>query len=338
MKVFIIAEAGVNHNGCLKLAKKLVDAAVEAKVNCIKFQTFISEELVTKEAQKAQYQKDNHISNSSSQLEMLKKLELSQNEHYELFTYCNKNNIQFLSTPFDLKSIDFLYSLKLGIWKISSGDITNYPFLKKIGSYNQKIILSTGMANIDEINEALKILVCGGTEKEKISLLHCTTEYPTPFSEVNLMAMQTLKNIFNINIGYSDHTLGIEIPIAAVALGAKIIEKHFTLDRKMEGPDHKASLEPFELKEMVKCIRNVEKSIGDGIKKPTKSELKNIPIVRKSIHISKNILKDHIIEHNDLIMKRPGDGISPMNYEKIVGKAVVKDLYINHKLTWEDLA
>ena len=267
-RVFIIAEAGVNHNGSYELAKKLVDAAVDAHVDAIKFQTFISEKCICKNAAKASYQKEN-TNNNENQLEMVKKLELSFDEFTKLKEYCDAKKILFLSTPFDIDSIHFLNSLNIPIFKIPSGEITNYPYLREVGKLKKKVILSTGMSNMDEIREAINVLSENGTED--ISILHCNTEYPTPMEDVNLNAMKTLRKEFKKDIGYSDHTLGIEVPIAAAAIGAKIIEKHFTLDRNMEGPDHKASLEPDELKKMVDSIRNIEKAMGNGKKVISKS-------------------------------------------------------------------
>ena len=277
-KVFIIAEAGVNHNGSLELAKKMIDAAEEAGADAVKFQTFKAEKVVSRYAPKAEYQKKTTTA-GESQLEMIKKLELDAAAHQTLIDYCKKRNIQFLSTPFDFESIDLLNELGLDIFKIPSGEITNMPYLRKIGSLKKEIILSTGMANLGEIEDALDVLTGAGTKLKDITILHCNTEYPTPMQDVNLKAMQTIKYAFpGIHVGYSDHTEGIEVSIAAVAMGATIIEKHFTLDKNMEGPDHKASLEPDELKAMVNAIRNIEKALGNGIKKPSPSELKNKPI------------------------------------------------------------
>lgn len=318
-RTFIIAEAGVNHNGSMELAKKLIDSAVEAGCDCVKFQTFKSENFVSKIAQKADYQK-NTTDSSGNQLEMLKKLELSQDDFVELQKYCADKNILFLSTPFDLESIDFLASLDIPIFKIPSGEITNLPYLRKIAPFKKKIILSTGMSTIDEIEQALEVLK--GCE---ISLLHCTTEYPCPYEEVNLKAIQTLKDKFNLEVGYSDHTQGIEVAIAAVAMGATIIEKHFTLDKNMEGPDHKASLEFNELKQMVIAIRNVEVAIGTGEKKPSFSEIKNIEIARKSIVAKCNINKGEILNEENLTVKRPAIGISPMKWDEIIGTIAKKD-------------
>lgn len=312
-KVFIIAEAGVNHNGSVDLAKSLIDEAVEAKCDAVKFQTFKAENVVSKIAQKAEYQK--HTTGAQeSQLEMIKKLELSYDSFKELNEYCRDKGILFLSTPFDLESIDFLASLEMPIFKIPSGEITNLPYLRKINSYGKKVILSTGMSDLKEIEEALAVLKdCG------VVLLHANTQYPTPVEDVNLLAMKTMADKFGVEVGYSDHTLGIEIPIAAVAIGAKVIEKHFTLDKNMNGPDHKASLEPDELKEMVQKIRNIEKSLGDGKKAPSKSETPNKEIARKSIVAKTKISKGDILSEKNITVKRPGNGISPMKWDEIIG-------------------
>lgn len=319
---FIIAEAGVNHNGSFELAKKLVDKAVWAGADCIKFQTFNSKNLVSKNAQKAEYQKKTTDS-SESQLDMLKKLELSKEEFVELRDYCNQKEIMFLSTPFDLESIDFLASIGVKTWKIPSGEITNYPFLRAIGKRKESVIMSTGMCTLDEVRDTIKVLKDFGTTD--ITLLHCTTEYPAPYDSVNLNAMLTLQNEFAFKVGYSDHTNGIEIPVAAVAMGATVIEKHFTLDKNMEGPDHKASLEPDELKQMVQSIRNVEAALGDGIKKPSEAEKKNIAIARKSIVAACEIKKGEIFTEENLTAKRPGNGISPMNWAEVLGKIAKRD-------------
>lgn len=336
-KVTIIAEAGVNHNGSIELAKQLIDAASEAGANYVKFQTFKTENLVSKAAKKAEYQKKNVNEASDSQYEMLKKLELSIEQHHELIDYCKQKKINFLSTAFDLESIDLLNSLGLQIFKIPSGEITNLPYLKKIGSLGKKIILSTGMCTMKDITDAVRVIINSGTTKENITILHCTTDYPTSMRDVNLSAMQSIKQKFGLPIGYSDHTIGIEVPIAAVAMGAIIIEKHFTIDRSLPGPDHKASLEPAELKAMIMAIRNIEQAIGSSEKHPTLTEKRNILIARKSIHIAKQLDKGHIVEENDLVMKRPGDGISPMLMEQVVGKKVKTNLEEEHKLSWEDL-
>ncbi len=323
-KTFIIAEAGVNHNGSLELAFKLIDAAKEAGADAVKFQSFKADKLVSKKADKAEYRKQT-TDTSESQYEMIKKLELSIDEHKKLIEYCNKIGIQFLSSPFDLDSIDLLNELGLEIFKIPSGEIINLPYLRKIGKLNKNVILSTGMADLGEIEDALDVLIDNGTDKNNITVLHCNTEYPTPFEDVNLRAMVTIKNSFGVKVGYSDHTNGIEIPIAAVALGAEVIEKHFTLDRNMKGPDHKASLEPNELKQMVSAIRNIEKALGSGIKKPSQSELKNKPIVRKSLVAIKEIKKGEKFTEEIIGIKRPGTGISPMRWDEIIGSVAQKD-------------
>lgn len=324
MKTFIIAEAGVNHNGNIELACKLIDVAKEAGADAVKFQTFKAENVVSTLAPKAEYQRK--ITDAEeSHLDMVKKLELNFDDFAKLKKYCDKTDIMFLSTPFDIDSARFLKDLGLEIFKIPSGEITNYLLLKEIGSYRKKIILSTGMADLGEIEDALEVLMANGTRKEDITILHCNTEYPTPFEDVNLRAIITIKEAFKVDVGYSDHTLGIEVPIAAVALGAKVIEKHFTLDKNLPGPDHKASLEPQELKAMVDAIRNIEKAFGNGIKKPSKSELKNIPIARKSIVAKRNIKKGEIFSEENLTVKRPGTGISPMRWKEVIGKLATKD-------------
>ncbi len=324
-KTFIIAEAGVNHNGSLKIAKKMIDAAVEAGADAVKFQTFKAEKVVSRYAPKAEYQKKTTTADES-QLEMVKKLELDAATHQTLINYCRNKNIQFLSTPFDLESIDLLNKLALDIFKIPSGEITNLPYLRKIGALKKENILSTGMASLIEIEEALDVLTGAGTKLKDITVLHCNTEYPTPFEDVNLKAMLTIKAEFpGVKIGYSDHTLGIEIPIAAVAMGATIIEKHFTLDKNMEGPDHKASLEPNELKAMVHAIRNIEIALGSSIKKPSPSELKNMLIARKSIVATRDIRNGESFTEENLTAKRPGTGISPMRWDKVIGQVAQKD-------------
>ena len=327
-KTFIIAEAGVNHNGSIELAFKLIDAAKEAGTDAVKFQSFKADNLVSKKADKAEYQKKTTDINES-QYEMIKKLELSVDDHKKLMEYCNKVGIQFLSSPFDLDSIDLLNELGLEIFKIPSGEIINLPYLRKIGKLNKNVILSSGMSDLGEIEDALDALIPNGTDKEKITILHCNTEYPTPYEDVNLNAMLTIKNSFGVKVGYSDHTKGIEIPIAAVALGAEVIEKHFTLDRNMEGPDHKASLEPNELKQMVSAIRNIEKALGNGIKKPSKSELKNKSIARKSLIAITDIKKGEFFTEENVGVKRPGTGISPMRWDEVIGKNANKDFEID---------
>lgn len=323
--VLIIAEAGVNHNGSLQIAKQLIDKAVDAGVDIIKFQTFKSEKLVSKAAKQAEYQQRNTGGKDEGQLAMLKKLELSVENHYELIRYCNERNIRFWSTAFDMESIDFLHSLDMGLWKIPSGEITNYPYLRKIASFHGPIILSTGMCELSDIEAALSVLTEEGADKDSITVLHCNTEYPTPFADVNLRAMLEIGNKFGVKIGYSDHTKGIEVPIAAVALGATVIEKHFTLERNMEGPDHKASLEPQELKAMVSAIRNIELALGSGHKMVSASERKNIEIARKSIVAARDIKKGEILTEDNLTVKRPGTGISPMRWKEVIGTVATRD-------------
>ena len=324
-KTFIIAEAGVNHNGKIELAYKLIDAAKESGADAVKFQTFKAEAIVTRSAPKANYQLK-ETNDTESQYEMIKKLEFDVETHRKLISYCEKKCIEFLSSPFDLESIELLDKLGLDTFKIPSGEIVNLPYLRKIGSYSKKIIMSTGMANLEEVKEALKILIESGTTRDNITILHCNSEYPTPMKDVNLKAMQTLKNAFpGINIGYSDHSLGIEIPISAVALGASVMEKHFTLEKNMVGPDHKASLEPEELKAMVKAIRNIEKALGNGIKTPSESEFKNKSITRKSIVANQDIKKGEIFTEQNLGIKRPGIGISPMGWDEVVGRKANRD-------------
>ena len=318
MSVFIIAEAGVNHNGSLDLAKKLIDVASSAGVDAVKFQTFKAANIATKKTQKAIYQKKT-TNKKQSHFDMLKKLELSIEMHKELILYCRSKKIIFLSSPFDHESIELLKDLGLKIFKIPSGEITNLPYLRHVGRLNKKIILSTGMSNMDEVKNALDILIHSGTKKDNITVLHANTEYPTPIEDVNLKAMVTIGSTFSVNYGYSDHTLGIEVDIAAVAMGATCIEKHFTLDNNMKGPDHKASLEPYELKAMVKAIRNIEVALGNGIKKPSKSELSNLRVVRKSIVAKTAIKKGDTFSTVNLAIKRPGIGINPMRWDEFVG-------------------
>mgnify|MGYP006093117681 CR=1 FL=1 len=331
MSVFIIAEAGVNHNGSVELAYKLIDIAVEAGADAVKFQTFKAENLVTKSADKADYQKQT-TDESESQFEMIKKLELDIEIHKKLIKYCNEKDIMFLSTPFDHDSIDLLNKLGLKIFKIPSGEITNLPYLRHIGSLNKIVFLSTGMSNLKEIGDALAILTNSGTLNENITVLHANTMYPTPMEDVNLNAMQTIHKEFGVAVGYSDHTLGIEVDISAVAMGASVIEKHFTLDNAMEGPDHKASLEPEELRAMVIAIRNVEKALGDGIKIPSGSEKPNIVVARKSILASQKIKKGDKLTEENIIVKRPGDGISPMKWDEVIGLVAAKDYQVDDKI------
>lgn len=322
--VFIIAEAGVNHNGSMALAKKLIDAAVAAGADAVKFQTFNADKLVSKKAQKAEYQKQT-TSAEESQYEMIKKLELDENMHRELIHYCDEKRIMFLSTPFDHDSIDMLNDFGMTIFKIPSGEITNLPYLRHIGGLNKEVILSTGMADLGEIEDALDVLAKAGTPKDKIAVLHATTEYPCPIDEVNLRSMLTIRDAFDVKVGYSDHTQGIEVPIAATALGASVIEKHFTLDRAMDGPDHKASLEPEELRAMVQAIRHISQALGDGIKRPSKSEIKNILIARKSVVALRSIKAGEILCEGNLAIKRPGNGISPMRWDEVLGQVARKD-------------
>ena len=321
MRVYIIAEAGVNHNGSFELACKLVDAAKAAGVDCVKFQTFKSENLVSHTAQKAEYQKA--ATGDSSQQDMLKKLELSYDEFIALKEYCDKVGVTFLSTPFDFDSIDFLNSIDIPFWKIPSGEVTNLPYLIALSKTGKPVVMSTGMCDMYEIEAAIKVLRDNGTKD--IKLLHCNTEYPTPFEDVNLKAMDTMKEAFGLEVGYSDHTKGIEVPIAAAALGATIIEKHFTLDRNMEGPDHKASLEPDELAAMVSGIRHIQMALGTGDKTPSPSEKKNITVARKSIVARKQIKAGEVFTEENITVKRPGTGISPMKWFDILGTEAIRD-------------
>lgn len=322
LKVFIIAEAGVNHNGSLVLAKKLVDAAADAGADCVKFQTFVAKDIATKNAAKADYQKL-QTDAEESQYDMLKKLELSFDAFAELNAYCGSKNIEFMSTAFDFTSIDFLANLGIGIWKIPSGDITNLPYLIRIAKLNKPVILSTGMSTMEEIKDAIGVLKDYGAGD--VTVLHCTTEYPTPFGDVNLKAMQAIRKELGVRVGYSDHTKGIEVPIAAVALDALVIEKHLTLDTTMEGPDHKASLDPDEFKAMVTSIRNIELALGTGLKQPMESEKKNLAVARKSIIASKNISAGEVFTEDNITVKRPGNGISPMRWFEILGEIASRD-------------
>ena len=324
MSVFIIAEAGVNHNGSIELAKQLIDVASNSGADAVKFQTFKAENLVSKNTQKAEYQKKT-TDILESQFDMIKKLELDVNTHKELMAYCQEKNIMFLSTPFDHDSIDFLNELGLKIFKIPSGDITNFPYLKRVGALGKQVILSTGMSTLKEVGDALTILVGTGTQKANITVLHANTMYPTPMEDVNLNAMLTIQEEFDVAIGYSDHTLGIEVDIAAVAMGASIIEKHLTLDKTMEGPDHKASLEPEELKDMVAAIRNIENALGSYEKKPSPSEIVNMDVARKSIVASCIIKKGELLSDKNLIAKRPGTGLSPMKWDAVIGTKATKN-------------
>ncbi|MGL2988136.1 N-acetylneuraminate synthase [Flavobacterium sp. RSSA_27] len=337
-KVIIIAEAGVNHNGDIQIAKKLIDAAVEAGVDYVKFQTFRADSLVSKSAKKAKYQSVNINDGDDSQYAMLKNLELSHENHLELISYCDAKNISFFSTAFDVEGVKYLNDLGLSFFKIPSGEITNYPYLKAVALCKKPVIMSTGMCSEKDIEIALDVLMKFGLSKEMVSILHCNTEYPTPMQDVNLKAMLTIKGKFQTKVGYSDHTLGIEVPVAAVALGAQIIEKHFTLDKTLPGPDHVASLEPDELKAMVKAIRNIELAMsGNGEKIASKSEIKNISIARKSIHLNRNLKKGHVLTDDDLISLRPGDGISPMSWENVIGKQLIADMNEFDKLSFSDI-
>ncbi len=336
-KVIIIAEAGVNHNGDYELAKKLILEASNAGADYVKFQTFIADKLVSKYAQKADYQKSNLKEGGNTQYEMLKKLEMSEEWHFELIKYASECGIKFLSTGFDEDSIDFLDSLKIDLFKIPSGEITNKPYLEHIAKKGKPVVISTGMSNLQEIKDALDVFEKHQIPKNEITILHCNTEYPTPMQDVNLLAMNTIKKDLEVNVGYSDHTLGIEVPIAAVALGAVLIEKHFTLDRNMAGPDHLASLVPEELKQMISSIRNIEQAIsGNGIKQPSDSEKKNLAVVRKSLHYKDDLIKGAIIEKQNLIALRPGNGISPMNYEIIIGKTLSRNVLKNQVININD--
>lgn len=321
-QVCIIAEAGVNHNGDFELAKQMVDAAKEAGVDYIKFQTFIPEKLVSRFAEKAEYQKET-TGVGESQLQMLRKLTLTNDNFRDLKQYCQEVGIGFISTPFDLESIDFLETFDMDLWKIPSGEVTNLPYLEKIAKTGRKVVMSTGMCDIQEIKEAVAVLESNGTPE--IILLHCNTQYPTPYEHVNLSAMQTIREATGKEVGYSDHTIGIEVPIAAVAMGATVIEKHFTLDKEMEGPDHKASLDPQELRDMVKAIRHVEAAVGDGIKEPSLSEVENKKVVRKSIVAKREIMPGEIFSDENITVKRPGTGISPMEWYSVIGKTASKN-------------
>jgi N,N'-diacetyllegionaminate synthase len=326
---FIIAEAGVNHNGCLDRARAMVQAAASAGADAVKFQTFKADRLVSRDAPKADYQRQTTDA-AESQYDMLKRLELSEYDHIELVECCREHSIEFLSTPFDLESIDMLKRLGVEHWKIPSGEITNLPLLRKIGSLGQPIILSTGMATLDEIGDAMHVLKSAGADRKSITVLHCNTEYPTRMQDVNLRAMQSIARAFpGVDIGYSDHTLGIEIAVAAAALGATVIEKHFTMDRNLPGPDHRASLTPKELGNMVFAIRNIEQALGDGIKRPSPSELKNRDIARKSIIAAKPIRRGEPFSEDNLTIKRPGNGVSPMRWDDFMGTPANRDYETN---------
>jgi N,N'-diacetyllegionaminate synthase len=323
-RTFIIAEVGVNHNADLALAYKLIDGAVSAGVDAVKFQTAIPELVVTNYAQKAGYQKETSGSDES-QLEMIRKIHFPIEAYGSIKKYCDEKNVIFLSSAFDLKSLAHLESMGLRYHKIPSGEITNLPYLRQIGGYGKPIIISTGMASLGEIEAALEVLVQAGTSRERITILHCTTEYPTPMTDVNLRAMLAIRNAFSMDVGYSDHTLGIEVAVAAVALGATMIEKHFTLDRDLPGPDQKASLEEDELKEMVTSIRNIESALGDGIKRLSASEARNKPIVRRSLVAACDICAGDVFSEANLVAKRPGYGVSPMRWDEVVGRKASRD-------------
>lgn len=322
-KIFVIAEAGVNHNGSLETAKKMIGAAASAGADAVKFQTFSADRLVCKDARKAAYQQANAKDQQESQYEMLKKLELTEQMHQELIRACTENGILFLSTPFDIDSVRMLSDCGVSIMKVPSGEITNYPYLREIARTGKPVIMSTGMCELQEVKEAVQVLKENGSDE--ITLLHCNTEYPTPMQDVNLNAMTTLREELSLPVGYSDHTQGIEVPIAAAAMGAVVIEKHFTLDRNMEGPDHKASLEPEELQAMVQAIRNIETALGDGIKRPSASEMKNRDVARKSIVAKCHIRKGELYTEENLTAKRPGNGISPMQWNDLVGQTADRD-------------
>jgi N,N'-diacetyllegionaminate synthase len=329
----VIAEAGVNHNGDLQLALQLVESAAQAGADVVKFQTFQAQELATGQANKAAYQKET-TEEAQNQLTMLQQLELTPEQHLQLIDHCRGCGIEFLSTAFDLVSIDLLASLNLNYWKIPSGEITNLPYLRKIGSLKQPVILSTGMANLSEIQAAIDVLEQAGTSRDQITVLHCTTEYPAPLDEVNLRAMQTIAQAFGVRVGYSDHTDGIAVPIAAVAMGATVIEKHLTLDRTMEGPDHRASLEPDQFAFMVHGIRSIDRALGDGIKRPTASERVNLSIVRKSIVASRAIQVDEPFTAENITAKRPGTGISPMHWDALIGRIATRAYAPDEPIEW----
>jgi N,N'-diacetyllegionaminate synthase len=323
-RILIIAEAGVNHNGDLALAKQLIDVAAEAGADLVKFQTFSADRLVTRRAKKADYQTQT-TGSIETQHQMLSRLELSAEMHQALIAHCAARGIGFFSTGFDNESVDFLVSLGQNHFKIPSGEITNLPYLRHIGKFGKAVILSTGMATLGDIEATIAVLGQAGTPRSLITVLHCTTEYPTPMTEVNLRAMQSIQAAFGVAVGYSDHTPGIEVAIAAAALGATVIEKHFTIDRNLPGPDHKASLEPDELKAMVSAIRNIEIALGDGIKRLTPSEVRNKPVARKSLVASKAIKAGEVLSTENITTKRPGTGISPMNWDVVMGRKAVRD-------------
>ena len=338
-RVIIIAEAGVNHNGDVRLAKKLIEVAAEAGADYVKFQTFRAEKIASIEAQKAEYQKKNTGEQfDNSQLGMLRKLELSPSAHEELISHCKICGIRFLSTAFDCESLDLLERLGVELYKIPSGEITNLPYLRKIAGLGRPVILSTGMADLDEVKAAVSVLTLGGVQSHEMTVLHCTTDYPTSYGDVNLKAMQQLRNELQLEVGYSDHTLGIEVSLAAVAMGASVIEKHFTLDRKLEGPDHAASLEPSELRAMVKAIRHIEAAMsGDGNKRPRPVEKKNKLAARKSLHLTCSVSEGQRITEEMLVSLRPGDGISPMEWDHVILKSAARSLDEGTKIRWEDL-
>ena len=336
-RTLIIAEAGVNHNGSIELARRLIEVAAESGADIVKFQTFRADSIVTADAPKAQYQQVT-TSHADSHLDILRKLELDLDAHLELIRYCSSCGIRFLSTPFDEGSVELLGGIGITLGKIPSGEVTNRPYLERMAATFPDLIMSTGMTTLEEIDEALQVLQDAGADRDRITLLHCTTEYPTPFVDVNLRAMGAMAERYRVPVGYSDHTLGIEVAIAAVAMGATIIEKHFTLDRTLPGPDHKASLEPGELKEMVRSIRNIEQALGDGYKRPSPSEEKNMAIARKSIILSRDKKAGEPITREDMEMKRPGDGISPMRMHEVIGRRLNADRPAGHRLGWEELS
>ncbi|GLH73051.1 N-acetylneuraminate synthase [Geothrix limicola] len=330
-KTLIIAEAGVNHNGDITLAKKLVASAAAAGADIVKFQSFIAKKSISIHAPKAQYQTA-ATGAEESQFEMVRKLELSRADHVALIEECRRHGIRFLSTAFDAESFDLLIELGIDLVKIPSGELTNLPLLRHLGSSGRPVILSTGMATLGEVEAALEVIVQAGTPRELVTILHCSTEYPTPMADVNLRAMCGMKSAFGLDVGYSDHTVGIEVPIAAVALGATVIEKHFTTDRGLPGPDHQASLEPREMKAMVDAIRNIEQALGDGIKRPNPSELKNKPIARKSLVAARAISAGERFSENNLIAKRPGTGLSPMRWDEVIGREAIRDFAIDEQI------
>jgi len=338
MRTLIIAEAGVNHNGSLERAHKLVEAAALAGVDIVKFQTFKAESLVSLSAKKAEYQTRNINDGDDSQYAMLKRLEMPESWHHELMAHCAEVGVRFLSTGFDEESVDLLHTLGSPLYKIPSGEITNRPYLEHIARLGRPVILSTGMATLDEVREAADVLYAAGLGRGELTVLHCNTEYPTPMADVNLRAMLQIRDELDVHVGYSDHTLGIEVPIAAVAMGAVVIEKHFTLDKGLPGPDHRASLEPHELTAMVKAIRNIEQALGSATKEPSPSELPNRAIARKSIHLRHALKSGQVIAMEDLIMLRPGDGLSPMRIDEVVGKKAQRDIVEGHKLSEADLS